>query len=213
MSQSKNDSKQTTDGIRKLSDAGSKHTWYSNRSDAEIWDKYKSGCDDAYLFIYRTYVNELFNYGHQFTSERELIKDCMQELFTNLNQNRSTISSTDSIKPYLYKALRNHVLNALAKKKKISYEDRIDTKRFQIEASSEVKHIHQEIHTEKRRILEKALSQLTSKQREVILLYYYEGLSYREISQIMNLKQVKSARKLLYRALSYMKKISADLSI
>ena len=50
-------------------------------------------------------------------------------------------------------------------------------------------------------ILQDALNRLPEKQREAIILYFYENMSYHQISEIMQMTKVKSARALIYRAL------------
>ena len=54
--------------------------------------------------------------------------------------------------------------------------------------------------------LEKGLHQLTERQREAIFLRFYEGLSYLEISRIMDIS-VKATYKIMARALSGLKDI------
>ena len=54
-------------------------------------------------------------------------------------------------------------------------------------------------------IIQRKLNLLPVNQREVILLHFYEGLSYEEIANIMSIK-VRSARALTYRALESLEK-------
>ncbi|MEM1137939.1 MAG: hypothetical protein AAGI07_19045, partial [Bacteroidota bacterium] len=51
---------------------------YENVSDAKIWEEFKLGNENAFNYIYFVYYNALFNYGHQFSLNRELIKDVIQ---------------------------------------------------------------------------------------------------------------------------------------
>src|SRR5690606_31524083 len=78
---------------------------------------------------------------------------------------------------------------------------------FSIEFSHETKLIQEENLEEKREMVRSALKKLSSKQRQAILLFYEEGMSYKEISIAMEFSEVKSARKIVYRALSSLKGI------
>jgi DNA-directed RNA polymerase specialized sigma24 family protein len=56
------------------------------------------GDDKAYALFYNNIFEELFSYGMRFTSDRELIKDCIQDVFVKIYSNRSTLGKTDNIK-------------------------------------------------------------------------------------------------------------------
>ena len=48
------------------------------------WRQFVSGDNESYSWIYTTYVQILYRYGLRFTSDPEIIKDCIQEVFTSL---------------------------------------------------------------------------------------------------------------------------------
>ena len=45
---------------------------------------FKAGDDRAFSQIYETYADLLFSYGMRFTSNREIVRDTLQELFIKL---------------------------------------------------------------------------------------------------------------------------------
>ena len=51
---------------------------------------------------------------------------------------------------------------------------------------------------------------MTVRQRQAILLLYEEGMGYKEISEVMELNEVKSARKIIYRALASLRILLKD---
>ena len=55
----------------------------------EKWNRFIAGDDDAYASLYEEYVQDLYQYGLCFTSDTELVKDCIQDLFVYLYANRS----------------------------------------------------------------------------------------------------------------------------
>lgn len=71
-------------------------------NDRELWDSFKAGDDRAFSQIYETYADLLFSYGMRFTSNREIVRDTLQELFIKLYKNRKNLSTTDHIKFYLF---------------------------------------------------------------------------------------------------------------
>ena len=58
------------------------------------WRQFVSGDNESYSWIYTTYVQILYRYGLRFTSDPEIIKDCIQEVFTSLYKNRNTLFMT-----------------------------------------------------------------------------------------------------------------------
>ncbi len=84
----------------------------------------------------------------------------------------------------------------------------MDGYKFEINLSHEHKMIHAQMDSEVKASLNTALNTLTVRQREIILYYFYESLSYTEIAEIMNFSKPKFARDLLYRATA---KIKAEM--
>ena len=177
---------------------------YSESEDL-IWERFKNGSQQALTYMYREYAQLLFNYGCQFTSDRALVKDCLQEMFIDLINSRERLSGTSSIKFYLMKSLRNKVVRAVQKDKKnnksaISEENT----GFAISISPELKMINGQLDEQRQLLLNSTLNKLPDLQKEALLLFYYEGLSYKQISEVLNIK-VKSSRALIYRAIDSLK--------
>ena len=88
-----------------------------DKDDASVWNRFLDGDREAYAHIFERYVRVLFMYGSQFTGDRELVKDCIQDVFVKIYSNRSNLRPTDNIKYYLFAALRNSLLNNLKRNK------------------------------------------------------------------------------------------------
>lgn len=71
------------------------------------WRQFVSGDNESYSWIYTTYVQILYRYGLRFTSDPEIIKDCIQEVFTSLYKNRNSLITPDNIKVYLFVSVKN----------------------------------------------------------------------------------------------------------
>ncbi len=177
--------------------------------EAEIWIKFKNGDEAAFIWIYRNYFDILYNFARQFDLDADSVKDQIQELFIYIRNNRTRLADVKSIKYYLFVSLRRRLL--ANKKRQFSFLSRFisDNKnKFEVEIveSPEVKLINQSIDKEIKGMLSKSMSKLTLRQKEAVLYFYYEGMSYKEIADIMDLKKVKSARKLIYRAIDALRK-------
>jgi RNA polymerase sigma factor (sigma-70 family) len=169
------------------------------KSDSVLWSDFIKGDEDAFRLIYTTYVQTLFKYGCHFAQDEALIKDCIQDVFVDLLKYRPKLSSTDNIKLYLYKSLKRKIVNSLGSKKIFGTID--DEKMpFYYVVSVEEELVDSEIARKRIEILSKALNGLSPRQREAIYLKFVSGLSYEELSKLMQMNY-QSARNLVFRGL------------
>lgn len=178
---------------------------FKSLDDDKIWLRFKSGDKKALVYIYQKYFPVLFHYAGQFTPDREAIKDNIQDLFIYLYKHKKSISQTNSIKFYLFKCLRRRLKQTIEhanKQKSIVFEH---DARFAQSIEAEI--ITNETMTDYKARLQDAIRNLSAKQQEIIYYYYYQNFGYTEIAGIMGFRQVKSARKLLYRAIDALKQL------
>ncbi|QDH79823.1 sigma-70 family RNA polymerase sigma factor [Echinicola soli] len=181
---------------------------FTDKPDSEVWRAFKKGDEPAFNYIYRKFVPVLFNYGYQVCKDDGMVKDCIQGLFMDLRRKRSRLAEVRSIKGYLFTIFYRELVRQLKSKQNQVFEP-IDSNEgiFPIEVSHETKLISKEWDDEIKAALYKALNKLPSRQRQALLLLYRENLSYEEIAQVMEFKEVKTARTLVYRAISSMKSL------
>jgi RNA polymerase sigma factor (sigma-70 family) len=181
---------------------------FKDKTDTEIWRAFDGGDEMAFNYIYRMHAPNLFRFGSQITQDQSIVQDCIQNIFIGLRKKRGGLSAVKSIKSYLYKCLQRDLIRELNKRKgtKIGAES-LDEGFFEIEMSFETKLIQQEREYEQKAKIKQAISKLTSRQRQAVLLLYEEGMSYKEIAEVMELNEVKSARKIIYRALDSLKEL------
>jgi len=173
--------------------------------DEKIWLLFTSGHEGAFALIYEKYVQLLYNYGIRFYGDREIIKDCIQELFIDLRV-RSKFNKVVRIKPYLYGALRKKIFSVLRKNKiSNSIIDSYMDVQFDVEISHEHKLINSLYDTELKEKLRKAISKLNNNQKEILHYFYYEDYTYQEIAAIMNFRHVRSVRNLIYKVIKQLR--------
>lgn len=181
---------------------------YESKSDSDIWNAFNKGDENAFNYIYRMYVAILFKYGCQMYKDQNHIQDCIQNIFIDLRRKRGNLSEVQSIKAYLLKILYRELIRKTNKgKETVNPSPEKMSQSFSIEFSQEKKIIDQENQEEKSYRIQTALNKLTCRQRQAILLLYEEGMSYKEITVAMELNEVKSARKVIYRALTTLKSL------
>ncbi|MBX2840623.1 MAG: sigma-70 family RNA polymerase sigma factor [Flammeovirgaceae bacterium] len=174
-------------------------------SDKTLWRAFFEGKAEAINIIYQRNVDLLYNYGCHICNDPELVKDCIQDVFIQLIKYQSNITSVVSGKAYLIKALQREIFRKKKSLSKFPVLLGTQTEDFGLILSQETKIIEDQLTQERKSLIESALKKLTKKQREAISLYYLEGFTYEEIAYIMDLKLVKSARKIIYKAISLLK--------
>ncbi len=195
--------------IKPQSDSGQNRNFsvYTAMSDSDIWNRFLQGDGEAFNHIYVHFFPLLFNYGHHFCQDRELIKDVVQELFIYLKTKRKKLGKTDNIKFYLYKSLRRNLFRELTKKKSVMYVDELpSTADFEITLSHESLLIQNQEQAKLKEDLTKSVAKLSKRQKEAVIYYYYEGFSYTQVSELMGFSSVEYARKLIYRSLETLRK-------
>ncbi len=157
------------------------------REDVLLWDSLRKGNDIAFSTLYKKYVQSLFNYGMHIHPNRDLIKDCIQELFIKFWEKRESLGSIEKVSFYLFRSFKNllfHKIEISSKKSPLT-QDLID--QMAPELPVENFYINSEMVDQRIIRLKKAVQLLTDRQREVILLRFFQGFEAKEIAEIMNL--------------------------
>jgi RNA polymerase sigma factor (sigma-70 family) len=170
------------------------------KDDILLWESFREGDRKAFATLFRTHYELLCRYGGKFTTDPNLLEDCIQELFIELWQAK-TRTTVISVRAYLLKSLKYKILKAYRKSRDVVP---IADDETPFELSHESFLIAGEEDAEKKRLLLKALEQLSGRQKEIIYLKYYQNLSYAEVSEIMNINY-QVARNLLYQAIRSLK--------
>jgi RNA polymerase sigma factor (sigma-70 family) len=182
-------------------------------TDSELWNAFRQGDDEAFAFMYQKYGPVLYSYGYHLCRDRELVEDSIQDLFIHLQQHRTRLGETDSIRFYLYRSLRRRIAEkAQANSRWTSAEEMPHALDFEVSYPAEVDLVDQQTADEQKRKIEFLLNRLPRRQKEALYLMYYERLSYPEVAQVMGL-EIKSVYNLIYNALVGLRQHISELNI
>ncbi|MFC4870721.1 RNA polymerase sigma factor [Negadavirga shengliensis] len=172
--------------------------------DRHLWRRFKSGSESAFIKIYESYFDVLLNYGYQLTGREDLTQDAIQDLFIDIRDSRERLGDTHSIKFYLMKSLKRKLFRESAR-----WYNQCDTIAeglpFEVTFSHEKILIDRQISEEQSLKLNQAVQNMPGRKKEALYYFYYEGLSYEQIKEMMELSHIKSARNLVYEAISYLR--------
>jgi len=168
---------------------GSDRREYKEIKPEVLWEKLSSGDKKALAELFRRNFDSLYSYGYRIIPNSENVRDAIQEVFYQLWKYRSNLKNPDSIRAYLFVSLRRELLK---EKETRQRREQVDLKYITEEFDpllsygkwDEILDLEEEQSQE----LKKAIRELTPRQREVIYLKYFEGLSTTELSQILEIR-------------------------
>ncbi|MDD4437460.1 MAG: sigma-70 family RNA polymerase sigma factor [Tissierellia bacterium] len=157
------------------------------------------GDEDLLAFMYKTYAGNLYAYGLSFHSGIGIIEDAIHDVFIDIYTNKKRFSGIFNLQQYLRTAFRHRLLFLLQRSRR--YVDNLnDISDLFAEENSQEVWIETEEEDDKKKLVHNLLSGLTQHQREAIHLRFIEGLSYEEISEIMQIK-FNSVKTLIQRSM------------
>lgn len=132
---------------------------------------------DWFKQVFLEYEGTLIRYTKKIVWDEDISKDIVQDCFTKLwGQDMEKVK--DKIPPWLYIVCKNQAIDHLRKSRRMTTE--VDDS-FQVDANQESAFVKTEILRE--------MTKLSSRHQEVLVLKFQEGMSYKEISQVMKVTE------------------------
>jgi len=154
--------------------------------DEAIWIVFQKGDQQAFAELYERYYALLFRYGLRIAGNRDLVKDCLHDLFADIWKNRENLDEPQCVKAYLLSATQRKIMRQLDRlRARQNHFDYLGGTAIASCLEDDLIHIQTEL--ERRHHVNKALELLTKRQREAIHLKFYSNLSYKEAAAIMSI--------------------------
>ncbi|MFD2570450.1 RNA polymerase sigma factor [Spirosoma soli] len=152
-----------------------------------LWDTFRGGSRDAFTQVYDLFAADLYRYGYNLVRNRQVVEDCLHELFLHLHESRSRLGATDNIRFYLYRALRRRLLDTIARLNKLdSVEYLFTNAEFSIQ-SYEQTLVEEQLVEQQKLLITAHLNKLPKRQKEILYLVYMKGLTYQQVSEVMDI--------------------------
>ena len=159
-----------------------------------------SGDDKAYAELYDMYIQMLYNYGLKLTSDQELLKDCVHDVFVKVYLKRNDKNAIKNLCSYLLISLKNRLLDEF-RRQTFTTPNEVEEYEYRRAAEDvERDYICQERSLFQTEQVTHLMQNLTRRQRQAITLYYLEERKYEEICKIMQMNY-HSVRNLMHRGM------------
>jgi len=149
-----------------------------------LWNRVRENGQEALVDLYEQLYFNLVNYGVRSCGDPEITKDAINDMFLEIWDQRHKLPAVSNVKSYLFTYLRRKIFAGIRQSRKsveaagayadisehheLSYEECI----VAIQTSEEVK-----------QKIKRAMATLTPRQKELIELRYFDGLSMEEVGK------------------------------
>jgi len=164
----------------------------------QFWDLTEPGSIEQ---MYEELSPELYRYAFRLTGNSEDSEDILADAFIRLLdslQHRNL--KVNSIRAYLYRVVHNRAVDGFRRKKRVTKEVDVSL----LEADNPAANGAGDILAVEQ--VREALWQLTDQQRQVIMLRYYQDLSYKEIGEVLD-KPTGAVKALRHRGMNSLRRI------
>lgn len=155
-------------------------------SDENIAAQVQKGNVHIFGLLVERYEQKLLRYAKRFLFEYEDAEDIVQEVFLKAFKNIQSFDTARSFNSWIYRVAHNEFINSIKKRgsEPLSFFDPDTLFPHPVapkQADDEIKDF------ELKAMLDKCLNKLSVKYREVLVLYFFEDLSYEQIAEIMHI--------------------------
>jgi RNA polymerase sigma-70 factor (ECF subfamily) len=171
-------------------------------NDEQLVKQFQSGDRQAFDELLLRYQDKVLNTCFRFIAREEDARDATQDIFIKVYHALHSFKPKATFSTWLYRIAVNHSLNIVRSNKRRawlkSFSMAADPNELYIIADAKDPHTKME-HDEQAALVQRALKKLNQEQRVAIILHRFEGLSYKEIAEVMN-TSVSSVESRLFRA-------------
>lgn len=153
-------------------------------TDEELAALVQKGDTEKFGVLVERYEQKLLRYGKKFLPRHEDIQDIVQDIFIRTFQNIQSFDTAQRFSPWIYRIAHNTFVNSLKKQARNPFV-LVDFDTLLSHTVVEDPIVAEREQKEMRQMLEQGLEKLEPKYREVLILYYLEDMSYKEISDIL----------------------------
>ncbi len=176
-------------------------------SDEHLMQKVKNGDLDSLAPLFEKYHIKLYNFFLRLTHNNDLSNDLTQNVFRRIISYRESYDTQWKFRSWMYQIARN-VHFKHYKENKFLMSDYHEVEHIEQNNKSDLEESEFEI---RKSTLHEALNRLSPEQREIIELSRFQGLKYKEISDITG-NTVTAIKVKVHRAMHKLRELYFELA-
>jgi len=166
-----------------------------------LWESFTNGDTGALYTIYELLYADLLKSGLSIADDEHQVKDTINQFFLYLWDKKDQLQTPQHLKAYILVSFRRHLIADIKKSRKTAL---LTIEESWTEASCEENLIAGQTYLELQLRVRKAIDKLPPRHRELLMLRYYEGLSYEQIAEKTSLS-MRTIYNKLHEAIKLMK--------
>ena len=155
-------------------------------TEKQLLSQIKKSHVGAYKSIFDIYYRDLYFFARKFLENREVAEEIVQDVFIALWENRAVLNIEKSLKSYLFTSVKNRSVNYL--KSRINNIRFVEIDRAESADQSVIADSSLELQ-ELNDLIQKAISSLPPRCREMFHLSRNSGMTYQEIADNLNISK------------------------
>lgn len=159
----------------------------SDLSDEEVAKSVQRGDTEMFGILVDRFESKLSRYGRKFLARQEDIEDIVQDVFVSTYQNMQSFDTSQRFSPWIYRIAHNAFVNGLRRKDRapllVDFDTLISHAVYDDPAESEREQ------KDMRTLIDRGMENLTPNYREVLVLHYFEEMSYKDIADVLQVPQ------------------------
>ncbi len=172
---------------------------YAAMEEQEWIKQVKEGSERAFALIVAHHSPSLYAFLKRMVGNGEDAEDLAQETFWQVYKHRASLKTDVSLRPFLFTIARRKAISLLRWRKVRRFVSPLGLKPEEWLADEEEPIGERLDARERERAVERLLQRLDLEKRSVLILRFFEGMKYKEISKVMN-KPEGTVKNLAFRA-------------
>jgi RNA polymerase sigma-70 factor, ECF subfamily len=153
-------------------------------TDSDLVAGIRTGQIEAFETLYQRYKTSIFKTALAITGDHQAAEEVLQDTFVRAFTHIHTVDDSVSLAPWLHRIAINLSANRRARKRLFSVP--LDTLAEYLSANDDQSPEHLAERNEMRLAVQRAIAELDFKHRAVIVLFYLQDFSLKEIAYILD---------------------------
>lgn len=148
---------------------------------ASLTQAARRGSEAAFAAIFERFQTPIVNYLYRLVGDWEAANDLAQDTFLKAYSALPNTDASLQISPWLYRIATNTALDSLRRRKRITWVP------FKVDLEPPAPHSDPAPRHAESDAIQKALAQVPADMRTCLVLNMYQGLSYKEIADVLGI--------------------------